>query len=92
LNVIELKSWLDSDTQEIFHFVFWHVSELSFSVNGWTLLVEIEFFDFLEILKVHGEPVKFVELSLILFVVLLSVCFELCVLVNDGALSKKNNG
>ena len=92
LNVIELEARFNSDAQKIFHLFFWHVSELSFTVNGRALLVLVDFLDFLKVLYVQGEPVKFVELGLVFFIVLLGVCLKLFILVNDGALRNENEG
>jgi hypothetical protein len=83
LDVIVLEAGFDSDSQKVFLFVFGHVSELSLTIDCRALFVGVEFLNFLKVLQIHGEPVKLVELSLVLFIVLLGVGFELGELVND---------
>jgi hypothetical protein len=83
LGVIVLEAGLDSDSQKVFLLVFGHVSELSLAIDCRALFVGVEFLYFLKVLQIHGEPVKLMELCLVLFIVLLGVGFELGELVND---------
>ncbi len=83
LGVIVLEAGFDSDSQKVFLLVFGHVCKLSLAIDCGALFVGVKFLNFLKVLQIHSEPVKLVELSLVLFIVLLGVGFELGELVND---------